>query len=174
MNPTTTFFILWTMLSSSTISSNGHTLNTSTSPHRPSPPLTTSNGTKHAFRGSQLVTTEKAPLPTPEPVPGFSVLQADAGPSFRKQRIIRRQDPAAQDSSDPEELVPEPDEKSYEGDLIASGQDPAINAGEAEKSVAGRWYMILVYVLAGIIVLGLGFCVVKALCYRSRYRGMWW
>ncbi|KAL8816361.1 MAG: hypothetical protein Q9191_008345, partial [Dirinaria sp. TL-2023a] len=139
--------------------------------------LTTFNATNQTFKRAEAlplprkISTYKTPLATPQPVPGFYVLQASAGPAFRKQQS-RRQAIAAQDAGI--EAIDQESEKSYEGDLIASGQQPPLNAQDVDKTVAGRWYMILVYVLAGIIVLCLTFCVIKALCYRSKYKGMWW
>ena len=55
-----------------------------------------------------------------------------------------------------------------------SGQYPSENAPAAEKKAAGNPKMIAVYVVCGVLVLILGFAVVKALMYRSKYGGYWW
>ena len=57
---------------------------------------------------------------------------------------------------------------------ITSGQYPSENAPAAEKKAAGDPKMIAVYVVCGLLVLVLGFAVVKALMYRSKYGGYWW
>lgn len=62
----------------------------------------------------------------------------------------------------------------WEANAIASGQYPTYNAPAAEKKAAGNPKLIAVWVIAGIAVLLLTFCVVKALMYRSKHGGYWW
>ena len=61
-----------------------------------------------------------------------------------------------------------------EADYISSGQYPVENGPEAEKSAAVQPKMIAVYVVIGVAMLVLGFCVYKALMYRSKHKGYWW
>ena len=57
---------------------------------------------------------------------------------------------------------------------IDSEPSPSENVPAAEKKAAGNPKMIAVYVVCGVLVLVLGFAVLKALMYRSRYGGYWW
>lgn len=61
-----------------------------------------------------------------------------------------------------------------EPNYISSGQYPAEIGPEAVKSAAAQPKMIAVYVVIGVAMLVLGFCVVKALLYRSKHKGYWW
>ncbi|CAF9923968.1 MAG: hypothetical protein HETSPECPRED_005477 [Heterodermia speciosa] len=63
---------------------------------------------------------------------------------------------------------------SIEANDITSGQYPSENAPAAEKKAAENPKMIAVYVVCGVLVLVLGFAVVKALMYRGKYGGYWW
>ncbi|KAG6991038.1 hypothetical protein G7Y79_00058g091320 [Physcia stellaris] len=69
---------------------------------------------------------------------------------------------------------PFPEKDQQEADYISSGQYPAENGPEAEKSAAAQPKMIAVYVVVGVAMLVLGFCVYKALRYRSKHEGFWW
>ena len=67
-----------------------------------------------------------------------------------------------------------PQKDITEANDITSGQYLSENAPAAEEKAVGNPKMMAVYVVCGVLVLVLGFAVVKALMYRSKYGGYWW
>lgn len=75
--------------------------------------------------------------PSPAAVPGFYLFPVDAAP-LKKPRNRRQDNPAKEPIA---EDITEESEKSYEGDLIASGQSPPgepINVKGAEKQASEK------------------------------------
>ena len=97
------------------------------------------------------------------PPSGVFPPKLSAGPAHRREKA-RRQETAEDHTPGTEEGGTQ---KSYEGDEIASGQEPPVDVQGAEKSAAQK--LIPLYVVAGIVVMVITGCVARVVLLRNRH-----